>query len=208
MDRTGIPKGDFAELKAVLGNRLSVRGYTSETEHVTVIRRHLEDLDRLPRDLLRKVCDAGLKAVLVGPGSIADLPGYTHLKEVLVTGRKDGKTFGERCGGYDGKNHAILFGTAEPMEPHVVEHEFSHALVDLMGYLDDFRVVRCYRGADILNDFYVPNGVPSRAGMEEFLVDVLAGVIIYGERFIEGYPDDFVSFVLNVALKGRAPRTK
>ncbi|MDX9976215.1 MAG: hypothetical protein RBU21_24780, partial [FCB group bacterium] len=192
MDRLGIPESDFPELKKILGNRLSVKGYYSDTDDGRIIRQHLCALNELPKGLLQKVVDQGLRAVLIGPGSIPQLPGYAHLVNVRVPNRKDGMTFLDLSGCYDGKNLALLLGTADP-EPHVVEHEFSHALIDVMGYLDDFRVVKCYRDrASRLNEFYVPNGIPSRTGMDEFLADILAGVIIFGERFIKGYERSFV----------------
>ncbi|MBI4558801.1 MAG: hypothetical protein HY706_14560 [Candidatus Hydrogenedentes bacterium] len=205
----GLPPGDYKELQHVLGDVLQVAGYKLAGEEGTIIWQHAADLDRFPKPLLSKMVREGLQQILIGPGSVAEFPGYEALGKEQVPGYPRGTTWLDIAGAYDRKTQTVILGPRPVVDEHLAVHEVAHALIDLLGYVGDFRVDEEYRRLfPELHDFYKIGHRQSTRGKVEFLADSVAYVILYQDVTPSNFHPEFLRFIRETMLTGRTPRAK
>jgi hypothetical protein len=189
---------DFPRLTP-LGSILLVEHYADPT-----IRRHVEDLARIPQRLLTKVKLAGLAQIHFAARPVPDLDNLQFLRGVHPRGWQSGTTWDSVPGAYNADLRVLVAGIGIHGSSSLVLHEFGHALGDLLGYDSDSRLVAAHqRLYSRLNPYLQQDGPSGPAGRQELLAEGFADVLFAPARAAQIYDARFVQYVETVILQGR-----
>lgn len=200
----GLPEEAYPALQKALGNTLQVAGYGMGGPEGDLIRCHVAQLGRFSPRLFRKLKLKGLKRIEIGPGSVADFPGYEHLANTQAIGHPEGMTFSDVAGGYDSMQNRLILGTRGMEVRGLVPHEMGHVLGDLLGFYNDDTLTRSYsRNAKNgnLDAYYLDGGEPSPRGLQEFFADLVMSAILRG-KVPERYGSEIHNLIFGKILRG------
>lgn len=201
---------DLQALREQFRDRLVVFEDSLEPVDARIIESHLAHLRAICTPLLlEKLVARGFGRILLGSGPCAAFPGYHSLAQLQVPWRQRGLDYSRVPCAYDWQRKDVLLGT-RPLDqvegataPAI--HEMAHALGDLFGYDDDYRVLKEY---ERLRPYLPPLlhsalPRPPRHLLQEFFSQSVEHVIIsthIGKRVLsEEYRDRFVR---RVVLRG------
>lgn len=202
-------RADLERLTAILGSRLRLFPDGMEPGEEALVAIYLRDLLLVPSSLWSRLTGgmAGtrLEHVWIGKGPVCAFPGFEDYANEPIPG-SPGRTYLDVPCSYNWERHTILLGSEPRSEIDKAEsaamHEVGHALGNILGYDDDYRLKAEFGRLSAR--------LPTSVGMREFFALSFEHVIMKSRL---GMSETFLSaqykqFLRDVVLRGKAPQTK